>query len=181
MNLTDTQLVLLSAAAQHEARLLLRPDHLSDKAVRSLATTLGRAELVEEIAVRAGQPHWRISDAGDFLALRITTQGLTALGLDPGEDDLNSEPIQPAKLQAPIPTRTGHKQAAMLALLGREEGVGIAELVAATGWLPHTTRAALTRLRQRGYGLHRAKESDGRAIYRLDNTSIDTPSLGDEG
>jgi hypothetical protein len=170
MNLTDTQLVLLSAAAQHEARLLLRPDHLSDKAVRSLATTLGRAELVEEIAVRAGQPHWRISDAGDFLALRITTQGLTALGLDPGEDDLNSEPIQPAKLQAPIPTRTGHKQAAMLALLGREEGVGIAELVAATGWL-----------RQRGYGLHRAKESDGRAIYRLDNTSIDTPSLGDEG
>ena len=36
----------------------------------------------------------------------------------------------------------------------------LAELIAATGWLPHTTRAALTGLRKRGYavGIDRAAE-----------------------
>lgn len=166
MNLTDTQLVLLSAAAQHEAHLLLRPHHLSEKAARSLTTTLGRAGLVEELAVRAGENHWQISDAGDFLALRITPQGLAALGLDPAEDSRVAEEAQPASAQTPKHPRMGAKQTAMLGLLAREEGASIAELIAATGWLPHTTRAALTRLRQRGYAVRKAKGFDRGTIVR---------------
>jgi Protein of unknown function (DUF3489) len=33
--------------------------------------------------------------------------------------------------------------------------------MAATGWLPHTTRAALTRIRQRGFGLELLKGEAG--------------------
>jgi DNA-binding transcriptional regulator PaaX len=40
------------------------------------------------------------------------------------------------------------------------------ELVSLTGWQPHTTRAALTRLRQRGYALER-REGEGRTAYHL--------------
>jgi DNA-binding transcriptional regulator PaaX len=47
-----------------------------------------------------------------------------------------------------------------------EAGATLAELAAKTGWLPHTTRAALCRLRQRGFAVNLA-ERDGRKAYRL--------------
>ena len=50
----------------------------------------------------------------------------------------------------------------MIALLLRDKGTSIEELTVATGWLPHTTRAALTGLRKRGYVLLR-KRPEGRA------------------
>lgn len=43
----------------------------------------------------------------------------------------------------------------MLSLLRRETGASLDELVAATGWLPHTTRAALTGLRKKGHAIDR--------------------------
>ena len=39
----------------------------------------------------------------------------------------------------------GTKQDLIIGLLQREEGATLGQLVEATGWLPHTTRAALTR------------------------------------
>src|SRR4051794_24473907 len=47
------------------------------------------------------------------------------------------------------------KQAAVIGLLEREQGATLADLVDATGWLAHTTRAALTRLRQAGHEARR--------------------------
>ncbi len=47
------------------------------------------------------------------------------------------------------------KSAQVIALLERSEGASLAELVAATGWLPHTTRAALTGLRKKRYEIAR--------------------------
>ncbi len=38
--------------------------------------------------------------------------------------------------------------------------------MAATGWLPHTTRAALTGLRKRGYAVNR-EVADGGSVYRV--------------
>ena len=54
----------------------------------------------------------------------------------------------------------------MLDAVGAEGGATLAELAGLTGWLPHTTRAALTRLRQRGYALERL-DLNGRKAYRL--------------
>ena len=39
----------------------------------------------------------------------------------------------------------------VIELLQRGDSATLAELIADTGWLPHTTRAALTGLRKRGY------------------------------
>jgi DNA-binding MarR family transcriptional regulator len=56
--------------------------------------------------------------------------------------------------------RAGSKLAEVVGLLGREGGASIDELIAATDWLPHTTRAALTGLRKRGYAIERRREDD---------------------
>jgi Protein of unknown function (DUF3489) len=71
-------------------------------------------------------------------------------------------PAAAAESRAP-----GTKQALVLELLQRKEGAGLAELVAATGWLPHTTRAALTRLRQSGHELEKEKRDTGETAYRI--------------
>lgn len=58
------------------------------------------------------------------------------------------------------------KTAMVLGLLRREQGATLDELVAATGWLPHTTRAALTGLRKKGHGIDRGKRDDA-TCYRV--------------
>jgi len=59
------------------------------------------------------------------------------------------------------------KQGRVIALLGRDTGATLDELVAATGWLPHTTRAALTGLRNKGFALDKSKRADGTTAYRI--------------
>jgi hypothetical protein len=61
----------------------------------------------------------------------------------------------------------GTKQALIIGLLQREEGASLGALVEATGWLPHTTRAALTRLRQSGHDLQKEKRDTGETVYRI--------------
>ena len=58
------------------------------------------------------------------------------------------------------------KVAAVIALLEREDGATLAELIAATSWLPHTTRAALTGLRKKGYLIERSKRGEV-TCYRI--------------
>ena len=43
------------------------------------------------------------------------------------------------------------KQSLVLDLLRRPEGALLSQIVEATGWLPHTARAALTGLRKKGH------------------------------
>jgi Protein of unknown function (DUF3489) len=64
--------------------------------------------------------------------------------------------------------RPGSKIAAVIGMLARERGATIGELVTATGWLPHTTRAALTGLRKRGCVLSIDRSNGERgSIYRI--------------
>jgi len=49
------------------------------------------------------------------------------------------------------------KAAQVLDLLRRPEGATLAQMVEATGWLPHTTRAALTGLRKKGHAITKDK------------------------
>ena len=57
----------------------------------------------------------------------------------------------------------------MLDMVSHANGATIGELAAQAGWLPHTTRSALTRLRQRGFDIQLAAVGDRRA-YRLGAT-----------
>ena len=63
--------------------------------------------------------------------------------------------------------RVSTKQARVVDMLQRDGGASVAELAAAMGWLPHTTRAALTRLRQSGHELQKEKRETGETAYRI--------------
>lgn len=63
--------------------------------------------------------------------------------------------------KAKSPNKRGpNKIAAVIALLERTEGATLAEMVEATGWLPHTTRAALTGLKKKSKVITKGKRDD---------------------
>jgi hypothetical protein len=65
------------------------------------------------------------------------------------------------------PIKRESKADLVLGLLKRPEGATIDQLVAATGWLPHTTRAALAGLKKKGHVITSEKlEGEGR-VYRV--------------
>jgi hypothetical protein len=79
----------------------------------------------------------------------------------------------PARVAVP---RAGSKLAQVIEHLQRADGATIPNLTEATGWLPHTTRAALTGLRKRGYAVIRERIGAGGSVYRIS----DSPAyLGD--
>jgi len=179
--LSDKQLMLLSAASQRHDRLLALPEILKGAAARALVSKLLAGGLVEEITVSPADPYWRTSKDDQMIGLRITQTGLEAIGIEPdGTADadagdtpqVGSEPQvasseEPAVAPTPRRQREGTKRALVIALLSREQGASINDLTTATGWLPHTTRAALTGLRQSGYAIARTRAEDNRMIYRL--------------
>jgi hypothetical protein len=87
----------------------------------------------------------------------------TATGRGPAQPPVPASP----EGSAAADRASGTKQALVLGLLQRKDGASIAELVEATGWLPHTTRAALTRLRQGGHELQKEKRETGETAYRI--------------
>ena len=78
----------------------------------------------------------------------------------PGPD----EGGHPARATAP---RDGSKLALVIEHLQRVDGATLIDLTQATGWLPHTTRAALTGLRKRGYAVIRERIGAGDSVYRI--------------
>jgi len=71
--------------------------------------------------------------------------------------------VQPADDEAAKPDS---KIARVIALLKRPEGATLEEMISATGWLPHTTRAALTGLKKKGHTIVRTKRG-GVTCYRI--------------
>ncbi len=63
--------------------------------------------------------------------------------------------------------RPGSKQALVVEMLRKDDGASLDALVNATGWLPHTTRAALTGLRKRGYSVERVRDESKGSLYRI--------------
>ena len=68
--------------------------------------------------------------------------------------------ITRARAKTLVP-RAGSKLARVIDLLQRRGGATIPTLIEATDWLPHTTRAALTGLRKRGYAIARERINGG--------------------
>src|SRR3984957_16155294 len=171
IKLTDTQIVMLSAAALRDDRCLLAPQTLKGSAAQKLATKLIGAGLAKEIKAKPGAPVWRQdAQGGQSYALKLTAAGTRATadatglalderreGTDPrvqitttGSLVVEATAEVPAAAPSPSAPRAGTKLARVLELLQRDCGATLEELIAATDWLPHTTRAALTGLRKRG-------------------------------
>lgn len=71
------------------------------------------------------------------------------------------------KASATAPAKRPSKADLVLDLLQRTEGATIDQLVAATGWLPHTTRAALTGLKKKGHLLSSEKLEGRGRVYQV--------------
>jgi hypothetical protein len=73
--------------------------------------------------------------------------------------------VQLAQRKAPSKAET------VLTLLRRTEGATLDDLVAATGWLPHSTRAAMTGLKKKGHQITRTKV-DGVSRYTAAESAL---------
>ena len=74
-----------------------------------------------------------------------------------------------AAAAAPRRTRDGTKQALLVGMLDRAEGATIDEIVAATGWQPHTVRGAFAGALKKRLGLTIASEKveERGRVYRI--------------
>jgi len=71
---------------------------------------------------------------------------------------------------APRKTRGDTKQAQLVAMLRRKQGATIAQIVAATGWQPHTVRGAFAGALKKKLGLTVTSEKvEGTRVYRIGN------------
>ena len=174
--LNDTQLIILSSAAQREDGLAVLPESVKANAAKTAVTKLLGLGFLKEVRVKRDQPAWRTDEQEKPLGLKITKVGSAAIGIpDEGasEQEPAPEPKSPrAKKQAPQSAkagmpRAGSKQAEIIGLMKRKRGATLDEMVKATGWLPHTTRAALTGLRKKGYGLVKDTNASGKTVYRI--------------
>ncbi len=187
--LTDTQQLLLKVAAKRGDRCLVLPSTLKGGAAHRVAARLIAAGFVREIRAKPELPAWRRDEgAGLAHSLKLTAAGAKAIAND--EVEVATEPQEasgarrPAVAAAPaashdavnpgapasvVSPRDGTKIALVVGLIQRSVGATLDELVASTGWLPHTTRAALTGLRRRGYAvsIDRSDRERG-STYRIE-------------
>ncbi len=186
--LNDSQLVILSAAARRQDGTVL-PLPRSLKVNKAAATTvlksLLKKGLVAERPAAADEARWHETRDGGRTALVIADAGLQAIGVDADRktSKQSSSTKAPPKQRSrraerkpsgskpkgrtpPPAARPGTKQALLIDLLKRKKGATIEAIVETLGWLPHTVRAALTRLRQQGFRIERVRE-DGVSRYRI--------------
>jgi hypothetical protein len=183
--LSDIQYILLAAAAHRpDGSLLPWPQSLKGHAdaVPKAVASLLRRRLIAEIEVER-PARARRSVGRKYFGLMVTQAGGALVLAErrardeaPAERDRAAAPgpvsdtavADPAPALAPTTSgvRPGTKQALLIDLLRSEAGASIADLALATGWLPHTTRAALTGLRKRGYIITQEKV-EGTIRYRV--------------
>jgi hypothetical protein len=99
--LTDTQLVILSAASQRDDRAVEPTANIKRGATRKVVDKLIRAGLLEEVRAGGSLPVWRRDDDG-AIALRITKTGLEAINV---QDEGATTSEAPRARPAPAPAR----------------------------------------------------------------------------
>lgn len=203
IRLTDAQLVVLLQAVQREDRRVAPPAHLKGAALSRVMTPLvSKGLIVEERSERAGAEIgalYIITDAGfEALGVEHGMVGDAAVGSNgsdkPSEragdvavDGGSTRAASPSSIAGAVDhvggvgsaPRVGSKLATVVALLTRPEGASIKALMATTGWLSHTTRAALTGLRKRGMVITRDKVADGSSRYRVGEAGAEAVADGE--
>lgn len=178
--LTETQIIILSAGAQHPENIALPlPKGLAGAAAKmAVSKMIEHGWLLEvDASSSPGEPLWRETGNGNGTTLLVTDAGLLAIGIEPVvlkttaviRDDTKVEPGEKKLTQ-----RAGTMQAMLIAMLQAPEGATMEEIVAATQWQPHTARGAMSGALGKKLGLivTSAKEGDGALVYRIN------PELG---
>ncbi len=191
--MSETQRLVLQAGATRKDQLLL--PRAGGAAAKAIAGKLVRVGWAREVKATKDGPIWRREPAsGGSFALKLTAKGLRAaaesverptgsIGAEPVAEapsrrqvsspahnvaGSNGDPRNAAVTAASRAPRGGSKLDRVLLMLSAGAGATMADLMSATGWLEHSTRAALTGLRRRGYELILTRgERGGASVYRI--------------
>lgn len=190
--LSDTQAVILSAAAQRDDRNVLPlPGSLRGGAATKVVGAMLSRGLIAERATdnptkadAALNRIWRNDEDGRAILLHITDAGLAAIGIEP--EDARTAPAGAlgAPTEEPAPDtaagieaapkarklREGTKQAALIAMLRAPDGATIEEIATALEWAGHTVRGAMAGALKKKLGLTVTSEkvADRGRTYRIE-------------
>jgi len=138
--LSDTQRVILSAAAQHEMSLARAPKTLPAAARNAVFRSLIKNNLLTEI--NAPEEHvglsWRQDEDSTWIAARITDEGLRAIGIDPSE---GAAPVHPAPVD-------GREAATAISATASPQDAAEATPTGQGGFSNHASRRPRLGLRQ---------------------------------
>jgi hypothetical protein len=161
--LADSQLVILSAASRRpDGSLLPFPEKLSAKGatLKKIIDALCKQKLAEERRILKGACEWRRDEDEHRLGLFITESGLCALGIEDAEKETPSQAAasmpRQRKTETAKPrgkarksssasskrrqTASQSKQDQVIEMLRRRSGVTVEDIIAKTGWQPHSVR-----------------------------------------
>jgi len=168
IQLTSTQhAVLARAILSTDGKVVWLPEHIKGGARQKVLESLAKRDLI-------------VSDGSDWF---VATAGYEALGCtQPAQATLAADPEIEAAVTAaeatwtpadqdgtqPKPRRQS-KQALVIELLQRPQGVTIAQVCAATGWLAHTVRGSFAGALKKKLGLRIVsdKPQGGERTYRI--------------
>jgi hypothetical protein len=184
--LSDTQALILSAAAQRPEHIALPlPESLRGGAAAKVVAAMISKGLLQQVDanLRGGEPVWCETGDGHGVTLIATDMGLAAIGIEtegantapagvtdaPTEGLAKDTPTEPEAAPKARTLREGTKQATLIAMLRAPEGATIEEIMAATGWQSHTVRGAMAGALKKKLGLEVTSEKvEGRGrVYSL--------------
>lgn len=182
MALSDTQLVVLSAACQRSDRSVYPlTTKLPGGAVAKVLGSLLNKNLIKEVQAKREDTVWREDKKRGRLTLRATPAALKALGIDEACDesetettaDAQAKPARAGKSEKSKArgTRADSKQAKLIEMLKTPKGATIDEIVNALDWQPHTVRGAIAGALKKKLGLNVTSEKieAGGRVYRIAN------------
>jgi len=186
--LSDTQALILSAAAQRPEHIALPlPESLRGGAAAKVVGAMIAKGMLQEVDadLRKGEPVWRETGDGHGVTLIATDAGLAAIGIE--SDDAHSAQAGADEAQWEVPAtdnptapeatpkpkartpREGTKQAKLIDMLRAPDGATVEEIASKLGWRFHTVRGALAGAIKKKLGLEvisEKVENRGR-VYRL--------------
>lgn len=146
--LTPAQRAILTHAHEHtEGRIIWFPIHIKGGARHKTREAMAHRALITQQGA-----DWVIASEG-YRALGIQREAHTSAPAANGEAQVQEAQIEQPTSKRQSATREGSKQAQVLAMLQRPEGVTIEQICQATGWQPHTVRGAFAGTFKKKLGL----------------------------